>query len=394
MPNFLYLYVSDVFSGIARGSYLACIGWTALLVTDDVGRVGQIVIVAMLTNILAGPIIGVLVDRQNRRNLVIGVNIGISLTMACLGLFWLKSGDPAILWLFVGVIVITALRLIHLISYDSLIKSSARADTLMTSVARFRTVHLLSTAIGMALAGAVMEVMSPSAGFVLSAVASGLVVAPIMMIKGVSSFESNFGIVGFIQDFRGGFDIFRTNVSVRLITLLAAVSLPVGQLVNAILSSLIRDDLGYGSAAFGIVDSAWAIGGICAAALLSLGFKFFSTRDLEYVFSAAAGGMTVCFALLTSVPALALLHGAMGFTVWLCRITIDGKILQECGEENVGRTKVYVEVVFSFSAILMCISPTLVELPKTADYFLFWGLAMVIATLALWLAKRSALKRS
>ena len=55
--NLRFLYVMEVLAGLSRGSYLACIGWTTLLISDDVGRVGQIVIVAMLTNIFAGPII-------------------------------------------------------------------------------------------------------------------------------------------------------------------------------------------------------------------------------------------------------------------------------------------------------------------------------------------------
>ena len=95
MRNISILYIMEISSGVSRGSYLACIGWTALLVSDDVARVGQVVIVAMLTNILAGPVIGVLVDRQNRRNLMIGANLGISFLMACLGFIWLNTPTPA-----------------------------------------------------------------------------------------------------------------------------------------------------------------------------------------------------------------------------------------------------------------------------------------------------------
>ena len=394
MRNISILYIMEISSGVSRGSYLACIGWTALLVSDDVARVGQVVIVAMLTNILAGPVIGVLVDRQNRRNLMIGANLGISFLMACLGFIWLNTPTPALIWLFLGVMAITALRLVHQMSHDGLIKSFVPSEDLLKTIARFRAVHLLTTAAGMAMAGTVIEFFSAAYGFVFSALFSGFLVAPLFLVNGVTTFERSKGLSGFAWDFIQGFQIFKSNISVLLMVLLAAVSLPVGQLVNAILSSLIRDDLGHGSAAFGFVDSAWAIGGMAAAAVISLGPRFLTTKGLEYAFSAAAGGMTICFALLTSIPALAVLHGAMGFTVWLCRILLDGNILRECGTENVGRTRVYVEVCFSVSAIVMCLSPTLVELPKTADYFLVWGIFMLVASIVLWIAKKLIAKHT
>ena len=75
----------------------------------------------------------------------------------------------------------------------------------------------------------------------------------------------------------------------------------------------------------------------------------------------------------------------MGFTVWICRIVIDGRVLQICTNETVGRTKVYIEVMFSFAAMVMCFSPTVVKLPSTSGYFLFWGIIVIIISSLLWL---------
>ncbi len=111
----------------------------------------------------------------------------------------------------------------------------------------------------------------------------------------------------------------------------------------------------------------------------------FKARDMEFGFSALAGVLTICFALFHSVSMLALVHGTMGYTVWLTRILIDSRVIQACKSENVGRTKVYVEVAFSLSAMTMCFSPTLLKFENTASYFLFWGLFMVVSSLLLWL---------
>ncbi|MGR3291165.1 MAG: hypothetical protein ACU0C9_08225, partial [Paracoccaceae bacterium] len=61
-----------------------------------------------------------------------------------------------------------------------------------------------------------------------------------------------------------------------------------------------------------------------------------------------------------------------------------------CAPENVGRTKVYVEVMFSLSALIMCLSPTLVKVSFTSSYFLFWGSFGVVATMGVmfWDARK------
>jgi len=133
------------------------------------------------------------------------------------------------------------------------------------------------------------------------------------------------------------------------------------------------------------VDTAWPIGGMAAAAILSLGLKRLSCKGIEYFFALLVSVVTIAFAYCTSVPALALLHAAMGFSVWMCRIVIDGRVLQICSNETVGRTKVYIDVMFSFAAMIRCFSPTVVELPSTSGYFLFWGIIVVINSLLLWL---------
>jgi hypothetical protein len=70
--------------------------------------------------------------------------------------------------------------------------------------------------------------------------------------------------------------------------------------------------------------------------------------------------------------------------VWMCRIVIDGRILQICTNASVGRTRVYIDVMFSFVAMIMCFSPTVVKLSSTSNYFLFWGIIIVISSLLLW----------
>jgi hypothetical protein len=383
--NLFFLYLMELCAGAARGSYLVCIGWTTLIVIGDVAAVGQVFIVAMITTIIAGPITAVIVDRYNRKHLTIVAHLGIATALLSLGLAVAFDSGLSLIWFFLTVAVVTIFRNLYHGSHDGLIHANASAGQMVHAIARFRGIHLLATAVGTVLTGIIIEYQSATAGFVFAALGSTLLVLAVAFVRGVTSKQNATGLSGFLADFSGGLALFNDNRMLRNLTILAGVALPMGQLANAILSSFIRDDLNRGSDVFGFVDAAWPVGGMAAAAVLSLGLKKLSASNMEYIFALLVGLSTIVFSFCTSVISLAMMHAAMGFSVWMCRIIIDGRVLQICTGETVGRTKVYIEVMFSLAAMIMCFSPTLVKLSSTSSYFLFWGIVVVASTTILWL---------
>jgi hypothetical protein len=383
--NLFFLYLMELCAGAARGSYLVCIGWTTLIVIGDVAAVGQVFIVAMITTIIAGPITAVIVDRYNRKHLTIVAHLGIATALLSLGLAVAFDSGLSLIWFFLTVAVVTIFRNLYHGSHDGLIHANASAGQMVHAIARFRGIHLLATAVGTVLTGIIIEYQSATAGFVFAALGSTLLVLAVAFVRGVTSKQNATGLSGFFADFSGGLALFNDNRMLRNLTILAGVALPMGQLANAILSSFIRDDLNRGSDVFGFVDAAWPVGGMAAAAVLSLGLKKLSASNMEYIFALLVGLSTIVFSFCTSVISLAMMHAAMGFSVWMCRIIIDGRVLQICTGETVGRTKVYIEVMFSLAAMIMCFSPTLVKLSSTSSYFLFWGIVVVASTAILWL---------
>ncbi len=375
----------ELCAGAARGSYLVCIGWTTLIVIGDVAAVGQVFIVAMITTIVAGPFTAVIVDRYNRKHLTIIAHLFIATALLSLGLAVAFDSGLSLIWFFLTVVVVTIFRNLYHGSHDGLIHANASTGQMVHAIARFRGIHLLATAVGTVLTGIIIEYQSATAGFIFAALGSALLVLAVAFVRGVTSKQNATGFSGFLADFSGGLALFNNSRMLRNLTILAGVALPIGQLTNAILSSFIRDDLNRGSDVFGFVDAAWPVGGMAAAAVLSLGLKKLSASNMEYFFALLVGLSTIVFSFCTSVISLAMMHAAMGFTVWMCRIIIDGRVLQICTGETVGRTKVYIEVMFSLAAMIMCFSPTLVKLSSTSNYFLFWGFVVVVSTAILWL---------
>lgn len=381
--NLKFLYAMELFSGLSRGSFLVCIGWTTLIETGEIASVGQVFVVGMLTVILAGPLLGTVVDRFNRKTLVLGAHFGIAVVMLGAGIAIDFTDLPPIAIFFTITFLIYTLRLLYQLAHDGLIRSNVSDSALIHTIARARTIHLLATAVGTIGVGVILESQGALAGFAASASGSLFLLIPVIFVRGAKSSGGSAGLSGYFRDLVGGFTILMKIPEVRNMAILAAFSLPLGQLVNAVLSSFVHDDLGLGGDVFGLVDSAWPLGGMAAAAIMSLGLVAMSGRYMVFVFSTLAGLATIAFSLASTVLALVAIHAAMGFLVWSCRILVDGQVLLACGEHRVGRAKVCVDMMTAFSAAAMSLSPTFISLDSASGYFLFWGSFATIGSLAL-----------
>lgn len=388
------LYLMELFSGLARGAYLVCIGWTTLVISNDVATVGQIFVVSSLAFMLAGPIVGVVIDRHKRRILIVLAQFCIAAAILGFGGFLFFEPNISIEWLFGVVVIVATFRVMYRGSFDGIIRASVENPDIPHTVARANAIHLFSTAAGTAAIGLIIDRFSVGHGFLATAVPSIclLIVAGFLANSAVKT--SARGIGGFWFDLKSGFRIFRSNRLIQMVALLSVVALPIGQLSNALLSSFIRDDLGQGSDLFGFVDAAWPIGGMLAAAMLSNKIKKLDVKDSEYFLAIMAGVSTVFLSYGTASLTLAIAHGLMGFFVWSCRIVIGGQVLALCSTENVGRTRVYIHAMVSGSAMIMCLSPSIIALEATASYFSYWGMFVVVCAALLWVWKMRTLSRS
>jgi hypothetical protein len=234
----------EVFAGLSRGSFLVCIGWTTLIVTGEVARVGQVFVVAMLTNILAGPLLGTVVDRYNRKTLTLVAHLGIGLAMTSAGLAIESGAWSNSLVFFTTAITVYVLRILYQLSHDGLIRGNVSDDALVHTIARFRTLHLLGTVAGTAAAGVVLERFGVLAGFTLSASMSILLLLPVVFVQSVTAFGGAQGLRGFFRDLWAGVAIVRTNPTVRLMAVLAAV-MPCCRPISTTISARVATSLGW-----------------------------------------------------------------------------------------------------------------------------------------------------
>ncbi len=389
MRTHMPLYITATVSGIARGAYLVCIGWNALVLSDDVAVVGWVFIVHHLTIMLTGPLVGTIIDRYRRRYLAALGHTVIPLAMISLAAPYAVNLEPTLLHMFVVVIIVNVSRLLFFGSFDSLTRGVVAPEKIPKVLAVRSSCHLFATALGTVFIGFAMHESPLNVGYVLVALFSVPILVSVLFIpEKPRTTERNPGLSGYIEDLKAGFVIVRHDQRLLIITLVAAVALPLGQLSNALLSSFIRDDYGGGSDIFGSVDAAWAVGGMTGTFILGFVLSRYRLVGWEYYFAALAGLATALFSFMAHPMTLMFFHALMGGMVWCARILIDGRILQICSNETVGRTKINIEVMVSLSAVIMCFSPTLIKFDATGSYFLLWGMLVMISAMMLCLKSK------
>ena len=367
------LYLLEVLSGLGRGAFLVCIGWTTLVETGDVAKVGQVFVASMLTMLFGSHLVGVIVDRTNRRNTIWISHSVIALTMAVMG--WALEIVPSLHvgFFFLSVMVITFSRIAYEFALDATLKQLVPAESLTSVIARARALHLLGTAAATVLVGWTLSEFGPGISFGCSAAFSVLLIALSTRLPNTIGTQEPSPGTGIGAEFVEGLALLRTMPGLLPVVLLAGIALPVGQLSNAILSSLVHDDLGMGSAEFGLVDGAWPIGGLAASILVGALTASHVKRLRIGPIAALVALSTMMMAFTHNLFILMIFHGCMGFFVWICRILVDAQVLRMVETKFVGRGKSNVTFAFGFFAVVMCLSPTAISAPTTGSYFLAWG---------------------
>lgn len=389
------LFVMELLSGLARGAFLICIGWSTLIVSNDVAVVGVIFTVGNITSIIVGPVIGVAIDRYKRKKIIILAQIFIAACVAYIGyLMFNTDGLIHVSWLFIVMIIITSARLMYRVAFDGILRGSVEDKDIMQTMARAQTLHLLSTVISTASMGIIISEFSMSSGFFVSVIPSIFLLFVAVFLDDSYIKSSIDGVSGYWVDFKNGLVIFRSNPFLFRLVLLAMSVLPIGFLTSALLSAFVLDDLNKGSDVFGLVEATWQIGGMLAAGLLSAKIRLFRGQYIIYAIGLLSGISTIILSNSTNSYSLALSHGLMGFFGYIALIMIKAKISELSNTKNIGRSIANLSVMINLSGVIMCLSPSFIEFNKTATYFLYWGGFMVAAVILLFVWEFKVVSKS
>lgn len=165
------------------------------------------------------------------------------------------------------------------------------------------------------------------------------------------------------------------------------------QLVNLILPSFVKDHIGGDSRIFGILEGAWAVGGILFLLIPSFNLRWSGNRLIETcaLFLMGMGILLLAFTH-NSIFAIGIV-GCVGGCFSILRGVSYGRILEKTPTENIGRVQGLLSAFTSFIAIAIYTLPSLVDLSDVRIICIAWGGLLFILGFGLGFEELSSVSR-
>ena len=322
--QFRLLWFSHGFSEISLGMYIMVHGWLALTVTDTPFWVGATAGMSGLGLMSAAVVGGVLLDRVDRRMLI----VGSLMTNAA----WLLALAGAILWSEVRLWQILTVAYFAGIA-QGVISPTGKALTLdlvgrerlLSATAANYTVMSTTGIVAPLVAGVVVSTFDIGWAYVIMGAASLTSAMSALLIGNVPRVRRSRGSP--LQDLKEGVRYVFTSTTIRSLLFLALIGDVFGMGHEIMLPVMARDVLHIGPSGLGFLISAGMAGGaVSALVLASLG----DIKQKGRLLVIGYGGFAVFLLLFTvsrSFPlSMALL--AMGWATWMAYEASLGTLLQ------------------------------------------------------------------
>ena len=284
--NFLLLWFGQAISQIGNRIYVMALAWYIVAVMESPGRMIVLFIISSLPSLVFGPLIGPLVEKWNKKKVIIscdvisGVLTALIATLIHFGYNWL--------WLIYMVcFLLNTVNLFFSPSVNSILPTIIPQDHYRQGTSLMKMMTFLSQIMGAAVGGMLVgffgvfwSIAINAASFLISALMSAFV-----SFKPVAAAATG----KYFSDFKEGFRYLRRD------TMLSG-TLAIAVTVNLFLPSfivlvpiIIKNGLNLDAIHYGIVDAAIPIGAVLVSLLLSLQKKKGESNPMRTLALSIAG---------------------------------------------------------------------------------------------------------
>lgn len=350
--NLRLLLLADLISYLGNGLHWITLSWYILKATHSPLSVGISLVFISLPNALASPFAGALVDRFNRRNVAIimdlarGVLVMLIVTLVLVGSSTTQSLQRSLRLDIGGIFLLTALiscaDAFFIPAVFSLVPEIADKNYLTAVNSFINTAIQAGLLVGGALAGYLLIVFSPVMLFSANAASfliSGLLLAGIRYAPLVSAVRSQLSVSNVVHDIIAGVRYLEGHGLYAVLAFLFSINYVVLAIFNVLNPPLSINVLQAGSWGFGLMDASIGLGALLAGFVAI----YLTARLGENVFLwLGYVGMAIFAGLLGLAPnlSLALLSAFMlGVTNTISGIVYSSVLQKIVANEYIGRVR-------------------------------------------------------
>ena len=277
-----------------RVSYIAWIWWV-LSQTDSAAAVAATGIAAALPSLLLGPVAGAVVDRLDRRNVLIGMNLANAVVFGAAA-FLLFAGELQVWHVYVFTALGATAMAFHRPSLKSSIPNLVNEEQLTRANSLYQISRGVSGLVGLLLGGILVGLIGVAATLWLDA-ATFLVAGMLLLLV---TFRSPRMAQGeswrtILQDTASGFRFLLSRKSLFCLIMLFALINFLLAPIGVLFSVMSRDVFNAGPQGLGMLNASVAAG-LLVGGLLSASLERFHRHGLGILFGLLAIGLLLaCF---------------------------------------------------------------------------------------------------
>jgi predicted MFS family arabinose efflux permease len=369
-----------------------------LLVLDATGSIataGLLTGASATAATVAGLLAGVVVDRFDRRALLVGADVARMLLFAAVPLVWWLAPAPPIWPLFVLLPLAAAIGMVFQVAAVTAVRGLVPAAELTRANGRLHAGAALASVAGPALAGAVSGWLGPAAAIAADAASFGLSAALLTLVRlpaRVAAPAGDGARAGPLAEFLAGARFLLRHPVLRPLTALLTVFLLLLHGIDDVVVYHLKQGLDQSDGTVGLVLAAGAAGTVTGSLLVAplrrrLGF------GAAWIGAVAVAGVAVVALAATRRPAeagaLLLVYFACVGVAGICSLSLRQEVTPE---HLLGRvTAAFWTLHFSLSGVGAAASTWLAQRHGAPLAFVLAGAgAVAVAVAALFTAVRRA----
>jgi MFS family permease len=382
-PAFRRLWIARTISHLGDGAAIIAL---VLMVQGDGGSgtaVGALLLASALPRFL-GPVAGAVVDRVEQRTLMVVCDAGNALLFATIAL-----AQPPFAVLLVLVAASATLDTFFAPAGRSVVPALVHEDDLLRANAWMGTSLNIQVAFGALLGGALVAAFGPRGALALDALSFAVSALLLIGLPALRAARPEGGRGGLVAGGREGLAyVWRTPV-IRTFVLVLFLGLAFAALDNVALVFLVRETLGGGPLAFGLVSAAYGFGMLVGSLGLSVRSTTIAVSTILVLAWAASGFGGLGTGLAPTVAVAALAQGLGGLGNGLQNLAADTLIQAAVPRDMLGRVfGVASTAAYGGSTLAYAAGGPLLDLTSPRAVFLIAGAGVLLVTAGLWIALR------
>lgn len=359
-----------------------------VLLVQGTRRTGVAVGVLLLASSLPrflGPFAGVVADRIQQRALMAGCDLGNA------AIFLVIAGlAPSFAWLLGLVAASALLDTLFTPAGRSAIPALVQPEDLLQANAWMGTALNLRLAVGTLLGGALVAGLGPRGALAADACSFLLSAALLTGLPPLRASRQGQRR-GFLAVGTEGLAYVWRTPAVRALAVALFLGVAFAAVDNVALVFLVRETLGGGPLAFGVVTATYGVGMIVASIGLSWRQTTVATGALLMVGWSASGVGTVLTGLAPLLVVAAVAQAVAGFGNGLENVANDTLIQQVVPREMLGRVfGLVATAAFGGSTLAYAAGGFALDLTSARTVFLIGGAGVLVVTAFLWVSLRRA----